>query len=70
MSSQRGVSVGSPVGRYAPMAEAEYILRQTSGRSIKVILVESRRAMEPASSHALRPTHQADLPASSRAVKR
>ena len=41
--------------------------RQTSGRSISVMLVESRRAMKPASSHAESPTHQADLPASSRA---
>ena len=67
-SSQRGVSVGSPVGRYAPAPEAEYICRHTSARSINVILVESSLAMKPASSHALKPTHHADLPASSRAA--
>ena len=66
MSSQRGSNVGSPVGRNLPAAEAEYIWRQTSGRSISVILVESKRAMLPASSQAIRPTHQAERPASSR----
>ena len=66
ISNQRGVSVGSPVGRYMPAPEAEYICRQISGRSMSVILVESRRAMKPANTHALKPAHHAGRPASSR----
>ena len=52
------------------MAEAEYISRQDSGRNISVMFVESRRATLPANSQAIRPTHHAERPASSRAEKR
>jgi hypothetical protein len=49
------------------MADAEYIPRHASGRNISVIFVESTRATLPASNHAIKPTHHADFPASSRA---
>jgi hypothetical protein len=67
INSQRGVRVESPVGRNLPAAEAEYMSRQTSGRSMSVMLVERRRAMKPAIIQADSPSHQADFSASSRA---
>ncbi len=45
ISSQRGVRVGSVGGRYRPIADEEYMSRHTSGRNIRVMLVESIRAI-------------------------